>query len=313
MNQTIHIAVMTREVIEALQPRAGGRYIDGTLGGATHTEELLKASAPSGRVVSLDVDLKALERARWRLASYGERWRGIESNFRDIAAVAQAQSFAPCDGILLDLGFSSDELADAEHGLSFQVDGPLDMRLGPQANVDGLKAEDIVNSWSAGEIETILREYGEERYARRIAETLVERRRRDRFTSTKDLAAVIAAAVPKGYEHGRLHPATRSFQALRIAVNDELETLKQAIEGARSVLAEGGRIVIISFHSLEDRIVKQAFKQADDLQIITKRPLCASEEEIKNNPRARSAKVRIAEKNKHQYVTHVRHRYDSSA
>lgn len=287
---------MIREVIEGLNPRSGGVYLDGTLGGATHTEELLKASAPDGRVVSLDVDPQALRRAGERLSAYGERWIGIDGNFRQLASIAREHGYDSCDGVLLDLGFSSDELSDPTKGLSFMVDGPLDMRLGPKANEDGLTAAEIVNSWDREDIERLLRNFGEERYAKQISEAIVKARKVARFIGTLDLVAVIRGSVPANYERGRIHPATRTFQALRIAVNDELEALKSAIEGAREILAPGGRLAVITFHSLEDRIVKVAFKEAEDINIITKRPLVPTEEEIQINPRSRSAKLRIAEK-----------------
>jgi len=314
MSDSRHIAVMVDDAIKALEPRSGGTYIDGTLGGGTHTRKLLEASSPDGKVLSLDVDPAALERGRITMRPYGERWIGAESNFRKIAEIAMREGFAPCDGILLDLGFSSDELEDPEHGLSFQVDGPLDMRLGPSSNEDGLTAEEIVNRWTRAELEELIREYGEERYAGRIAEAIVTRRKQERFSRTLDLAETIKLAVPGGYERGRIHPATRTFQALRIAVNDELGALKEAIVGARKILAPGGRIAIITFHSLEDRVVKLAFKEADDLDIITKKPLVPSDREIETNPRARSAKLRVASKNPTQtkYVPHARTRHDTT-
>lgn len=293
---TRHVAVMTPEVLRALQPHSGGSYIDGTLGGGTHTEELLKSSSPDGRVLSVDVDRTALNMARERLAAYGDRWIPIESNFRSLAEKAEAAGFVPCDGIVLDLGISSDQLADTPRGLSFLQDGPLDMRLGPAANEDGLTAADIVNTWSASEIETLIREYGEERYARKIAEGIVRARKAARLIGTLDLVAVIRSSIPASYERGRIHPATRTFQALRITVNDELGALKEAIAGAKKILAPGGRLAVISFHSLEDRIVKQTFRESGDLRIITKRPLVPATEEIELNPRARSAKLRVAEK-----------------
>lgn len=296
MDPSAHIAVMTTEVIQAILPRSGGRYLDATLGGGTHSSEILERSSPDGRVISLDVDLKALERAKGRFASYGKRWKGVESNFRDLAKVVNAERFGPVDGIVIDLGLSSDELLDPSRGLSFHVAGRLDMRLGPKANEEGLTAADIVNSWKEEEIARIIQEYGEERMARRIAAAIVRARKLKLILNTIELATVIRDAVPKGYERGRIHPATRTFQALRIAVNDEMDALKDAIEAARSVLAPGGVLAVISFHSLEDRIVKQAFKAADDLEPLTKRPLVPTEAELAKNPRARSAKFRAAKK-----------------
>ncbi|MSR84976.1 16S rRNA (cytosine(1402)-N(4))-methyltransferase RsmH [Candidatus Uhrbacteria bacterium] len=296
MPSSIHQAVLVEETMLVLNVRPGGWYVDGTLGGATHTQELLRRSAPTGRVLSLDVDPKALERAQDHLTSESERWSGVEGNFRQMAELAHARKFFPVDGVLLDLGFSSDELADRQKGLSFLENGSLDMRFGPKANEDGLTAADIVNSWPHNDLEKMLRNFGEERYAGRIASAIIEARQVSRIVGTLDLTAVVKKAVPASYEHGRIHPATRTFQALRIAVNDELEALKQAIDGAREILKPGGRIAIISFHSLEDRIVKHAFRSAEDLEIITKKPMTPSLQELIHNPRARSAKLRAATK-----------------
>ena len=296
MNGPVHIAVMTREVVDGLQPHAGGRYVDATLGAGTHSASLLQASQPDGRVLSLDVDPAAIRHGVERFEAYGRRWVGAEANFRRLDVIAKEHGFRPCDGIVLDLGISSDELADASKGLSFLTDGPLDMRLGPNANEDGLTASDIVNGWSRDEIERIIRENGEERFSRRIADGIVRARKAARLIGTLDLVSVIRSSVPRTYERGRIHPATRTFQALRIAVNDELNALGEAIEAARRILAPGGRIAVISFHSLEDRIVKHAFREFPDLAPITKRPLTPTDEELAENPRSRSAKLRIAEK-----------------
>lgn len=306
---TLHRAVMVPEVMDALKPRPGGRYLDATLGGGTHTEELLKRSAPNGQVLSLDVDPAALIRARERQKIYGDRWQIAEANFRNLKGEAEKSGWVPFDGILFDLGLSSDELADPSKGLSFQVDGPLDMRLGPNANEDGLTASTIVNRWTEKELIELIRTYGEDKFAVRISKAIVERRREQKFESTLDLAETIKSATPKTVS--RIHPATKTFQALRMAVNDEIASLKLALADADSILAPGGTIAVISFHSLEDRIVKQTFKKYQNFEI-TKKPLCPTEAEIKNNPRARSAKLRAAHKNstKNNYVTDVRHRYD---
>lgn len=291
---TLHKAVMTQAVIDALSPKQDGRYADGTLGGATHTRALLNASAPHGRVLSLDLDPKAIEVARTLLAPYGKRWIGIEANFRRIDRIAEENGMTPLDGIVLDLGLSSDELLDASKGLSFQIDGPLDMRLGPKANEDGLTAAEIVNTWSQDELGKMLRVFGEEPHAYRIAREIVRARKAARIVGTLDLASIIRRSVPSS-SHSRIHPATRTFQALRIAVNDELESLKQAILAAHRSLKPGGRLAVISFHSLEDRIVKRAFA-GSGWNVITKKPITPDEEEIRENPRSRSAKLRVAEK-----------------
>ncbi len=296
MNDSIHQAVLIEETMLALNVKPGGRYLDGTLGGATHTSALLTRSVPDGRVLSLDVDRKALDRARSTFAASDDRWMGVEANFRHLGDVAREHGFVPLDGILLDLGLSSDELADASKGLSFLQNGPLDMRLGPKANEDGLTAADIVNTWPEEDIRKMIENFGEERYAASIAKAIVKARKASRIIGTLDLVTIIKQAVPASYEKGRIHPATRTFQALRIAVNDELEALKDAIVQARSVLAPGGRLAVITFHSLEDRIVKQAFASAEDLESLTKKPKVPSEKEIASNPRARSAKLRTATK-----------------
>jgi len=313
MTDSLHTSVMAEQALRLLQPHPDGLYIDATLGGGGHTKALLDASAPHGRVLSLDLDPAALKRARERFASYGARWIGVEANFRNLEEVANAHGFAPCDGVLFDLGISSDQLEDTRKGLSFQEDGPLDMRLGPRANEDGLTASEIVNSWSRDEIEKLLRVFGEERFARRIADRIAEARDAGRITRTLDLSAVVRTAVPERFRRGRINPATKTFMALRIAVNDELESLKRAIAGARSIIKERGRIAVISFHSLEDRIVKHAFRDAPDLDAVTKRPLVPEQNEILKNPRARSAKLRVAEKRPQTttYVSDHRTEYDT--
>lgn len=290
---TLHKAVMVSEAMEALQPRAGGRYLDATLGGGTHSMELLKLSAPDGHVLSLDVDPTALSRAQQQNV-YGNRWQIVESNFSHLKEVAEKSGWMPFDGILFDLGLSSDELADPSKGLSFQIDGPLDMRLGPKANDDGLTAATIVNSWSEHELTEFIRAYGEEKFAARIARAIIERRRQKPIMSTLDLANLIRTSVPN--LHTAIHPATRTFQALRIAVNDELAVLRSALDQADEILAPNGTIAVISFHSLEDRIVKQTFKKFVGYQI-TKKPIRPNLAETKINPRARSAKLRAANKN----------------
>lgn len=295
MQTSIHTAVMLEESMLALEVRPNGVYVDGTLGGATHTQALLERSAPHGRVISFDVDPAALARARKRLAAYSDRWQGIEENFRYLARGLRGVDVDQVDGVLLDLGLSSDELEDPTKGISFQIDGPLDMRLGVRANDDGLTAEDIVNTWPRGELRQMIGVFGEERFAGRIAEAIVTAREAKRIMTTFELVDIIRGAVPAAYEKGRIHPATRTFQALRMAVNDEVQALKQAIESVYEVLRPGGRLAIITFHSIEDRIVKLAF-QDERWQPTTKKPLAPSDQECAQNPRARSAKLRTAVK-----------------
>ncbi len=296
MQHSIHTAVMLEEAMLALDVQPGRVYVDGTLGGATHTRTLLERSAPNGRVISFDVDKDALTRARTSLGSYGGRWQGIEENFRHLEQALKTHQVDHVDGVLLDLGLSSDLLADPTKGISFQVDGPLDMRLGTRANDDGLTAEIILNTWPRGELRQMLLVFGEERYAGKIAEAMVSARHHRRITHARDLVNIIKDAVPGGYEKGRIHPATRTFQALRIAVNDEVQALKEALFGAQTMLCPGGRLAVITFHSLEDRIVKLAF-QDSGWRALQKRPLVPSLAERASNPRARSAKLRSAIKN----------------
>jgi 16S rRNA (cytosine1402-N4)-methyltransferase len=295
---SVHVPVMLEDSMLALEIKPDGLYVDGTLGGGSHTEELLKRSAPNGKVFSFEVNRAALSDCALRLATYKSRWTGIEANFRhmDRELIGLGVKEGSIDGILLDLGFSSDEIQDPAIGLSFQNDGPLDMRLGPKANEDGLTAADIVNTWPEREIETMIRNFGEERFAMRIASAIVQARKAARITRTLELVSIIRGAVPAAYEQGRIHPATRTFQALRIAVNDELEALKDAIKAGHRMLKPGGRMVVITFHSLEDRIVKLAFKEEGGWEKMTKKPLVPSDQEQNVNPRSRSAKMRTAKK-----------------
>jgi 16S rRNA (cytosine1402-N4)-methyltransferase len=308
---TVHVPVMPAEVLFWLAPHPGGRYIDGTLGGAGHTALILAESAPNGRVLAIDADEPALERARHRLsdAVTSDRLLLVHDNFARLAELAPAAQFVPVDGVLLDLGLSSDQLADRSRGFSFATDAPLDMRFDTSR---GQSAADLINLLEEEELADVLFRYGEERRSRQIARRLVEMRQRARITRTEELARVVAAVV-----HGRpggIHPATRTFQALRIAVNDELTSLEQSLPAALEIMRPGGRIAVISFHSLEDRIVKR-FYQAEErgcicppelpvcvcgraprLRILTRHPITASETETAANPRARSAKLRVAER-----------------
>lgn len=297
MQPSVHRAVLLEESMLVLDVQPAGRYLDGTLGGGTHTRELLLRSSPDGEVLSLDVDVVALTRAQTTLRAFGSRWHGVESNFRHMVAAARSMDWeeGSVDGILLDLGLSSDELEDPERGISFRFDGPLDMRLGPASNDDGLTATEIINTWSEADIAQLIHVFGEERFARRIARAVVAQRKLAPIVRTQELVDVVLSAIPGGYEHGRIHGATRTFQALRIAVNDELQALKAAIAEAHRLLRVGGRLAIISFHSLEDGIVKRAF-QEPSWNAITKRPIVPSIEEVSANIRSRSAKLRAATK-----------------
>jgi 16S rRNA (cytosine1402-N4)-methyltransferase len=307
----VHTAVLPAEVMAWLAPHPDGRYVDGTLGGAGHTALLLEASAPDGRVLGIDADPAALERARDRLAELVAAGRLLlrQGNFARMGELAAEARIVPADGILLDLGLSSDQLADRTRGFSFTVSAPLDMRFDP---THGMPASELVNTLEEGELADLLWRYGEERRSRAIARRIVEVRRRAPITRTDELARLVASVV-----HGRpggIHPATRTFQALRIAVNDELGSLSAALAAAMDLLRPGGRLAVISFHSLEDRIVKR-FIQAEErgcicppelpacvcgrsprLRALTRHPVEAGPTEVAANPRARSAKLRVAER-----------------
>jgi 16S rRNA (cytosine1402-N4)-methyltransferase len=295
-----HTPVLLNEVLAGLAPRAGGRYLDGTLGGGGHAAALLEASAPDGRLLGVDADPAALAAAKARLTTYGERAQLAHGNFRDLGQLARAHGFERVDGILLDLGVSSHQLDTAERGFSFAAEAPLDMRLDPTG---GETAADLVNDTPEGELADLIYRYGEERGSRRVARFIAEARRKRPIETTSELAELVARAL--GGRHGKIHPATRTFQALRIAVNRELESLEAVLPQAVELLAEGGRMAVISFHSLEVRIVKLFFRaesgygdsqQPIRLKIITKKPIEANEQEARTNPRSRSAKLRIAER-----------------
>jgi 16S rRNA (cytosine1402-N4)-methyltransferase len=305
------VTVLPSETLSVLAAHAGGRYVDGTLGGAGHSALLLDASAPDGRVLGIDADAAALERARERLAPAVAAGRLLlrQGNFAQMEELARDADFAPVDGILLDLGLSSDQLADAARGFSFAADAPLDMRFDTS---QGQPAADLVNTLDETELADLLWRYGEERRSRAIARRIVAQRRRAPIARTGELARLIASVMPG--RPGGIHPATRSFQALRIAVNDELGNLEAALPRAVELLRPGGRIAVISFHSLEDRIVKRYFNEeargcvcppelpvcvcgrSPRLRVVTRHPITASAEELARNPRSRSAKLRVAER-----------------
>ncbi len=302
----LHVPVMVEEVVEGLAVVPGGRYVDCTVGTGGHAEAIMEAASPGGLLLGLDVDGEALAVARKRLERFGEDIRLVEANYRDLLRVCRSYNFVPVHGVLFDLGLSSFQLAHPQRGFSFQVEGPLDMRFDPSQE---LTAYDLVNGLPEGELADIIWRYGEEPQARRIARAIVRARP---VHTTVELAEVVARAV--GTAGGRIHPATRTFQALRIAVNQELENLEVALFQAVQVLGKGGRLVVISYHSLEDRTVKQFLaREARDcicppetpvcqcghratLRPVMRGPLRPSPEEVQRNPRARSARLRVAEK-----------------
>lgn len=303
-----HVPVLVPEVLKGLAAHSGGRYIDATVGGGGHAVAILKASAPEGRLLGLDRDPEAVERTRARLTPFGARAQVVHAPYVQLLEVARERGFLPADGILFDLGFSSLQIDDPSRGFSFQYDGPLDMRY--DTSGDTQKAADLLNTLSAEALADILWRYGEERRSRRIAQAIIRARP---LQTTSELVSVILQEVgnPPG---PRIHPATRTFQALRIAVNRELEMLRETLPLAVQALRPGGRLAVIAFHSLEDRIVKRYFRREEQacicppelpvcrcdheptLNVRTRKPMRPTEEEIEKNPRSRSARLRIAER-----------------
>jgi 16S rRNA (cytosine1402-N4)-methyltransferase len=280
-----HIPVLAAEVIEGLQLQPGQTIIDGTLGLGGHTAMILDRIAPNGTVIGIDRDARNLELAKQQLAVFGERVRYVHSSFSAMDTLD-----VQVDGVLLDLGFSSVHVDDASRGFSFQNDGPLDMRYDTTGE---LTAEVIVNGWSKDDLANLLRRLGEEPAAHRIAKAIFDARRAQRIATTAQLAEIIGAVIPR---RGKTHPATKTFQALRLAVNDELGEVEKGLTAAAKVLKPGGRLAVITFHSLEDRLVKHWLKASDSFEVIGKKPIVPGREEIVSNPRSRSAKLRLAHK-----------------
>jgi 16S rRNA (cytosine1402-N4)-methyltransferase len=309
MEHAAHRPVLTREVLDALGCRPGGRYVDGTVGGGGHAEAILRASTPDGRLVGLDRDGETLERARRRLEPWGDRVALRHADHRLLPEVLDDLGLPAVDGILLDLGISSIQVDDPERGFSFAHDGPLDMRMDRSQTTT---AADLVNNLPEGEIARLIARFGEEPRARQVARAIVKARAREPFARTARLAEVMAAALPG--PRGKTHPATRSFQALRIAVNDEIGYLPVLLEDCALRLAGGGRLAVIAFHSLEDRAVKQTFRamahrcvcprglplcgcgRPDLVRPVTTAALRPSPEETHANPRSRSARLRAVER-----------------
>ncbi|MBE9137886.1 16S rRNA (cytosine(1402)-N(4))-methyltransferase RsmH [Nodosilinea sp. LEGE 07088] len=280
-----HVPVLPEAVIEGLNMQPGGRYLDATAGGGGHSRLILEAD-PTVSLVAVDQDGAAIAATQTNLAEFGDRvtyWHGNFAEFNSAGALF--------NGILADLGVSSVQLDVGDRGFSFRQTAPLDMRMDPRQD---LTAAAIVNHWDEVELANLIYTYGEERLSRRIARKIVAQRP---WQTTTDLAEAISYCVPRSYRYGRIHPATRTFQALRIAVNRELDVLETLLKRSPTWLAPQGRLVIISFHSLEDRLVKHTLKDSPDLRVITKKPVVATEAEINQNPRSRSAKLRVAERN----------------
>jgi len=304
MSSFAHVPVMLEECMDCLNVREGSLFADGTLGGGGHSEAILGRGAS---VIGIDRDPSALRAADERLLHFAPRYRSLHGNFADIGALLEGIGVHRVDGVLLDIGVSSHQIDTAERGFSYHEDAPLDMRMDPTR---GMTAADIVNTYPERELTHILREYGEEKWAARIAQFIVKSRP---LTTTMDLVAVIDAAIPKSVRIHQTHPARRTFQAIRIEVNGELAALEKALDGAMEVIRPGGRLVVITFHSLEDRIVKNAFRRMENpcicppsfpmcvcgkkpyAKVITRKPLEPAPEEVERNPRSHSAKVRCAE------------------
>ena len=305
-----HIPVLLDECIKYLNIKPYGIYVDGTLGMGGHSEAILQRLT-TGRLISIDRDITAIERAGERLAPYADRLTIVHGNFRDLDAILDEHGVRLVDGMLFDLGVSSPQLDEADRGFSYMSDAPLDMRMDASDNID---AWFIVNRWPQEKIERILRDYGEERHAARIAARIAERREEKEIETTLELVDVIKSAMPAAALREKQHPAKRSFQAIRIAVNDELNAVHALMDSAPDRLKPGGRLCVISFHSLEDRIVKNAIHAREDgctcpreapvctcgfvktLRSVTRKPITAGGEELELNPRSRSAKLRVAER-----------------
>ncbi len=307
-----HLPVLVDEVIEFLAPAPGSLQIDATVGGGGHTERILEATSPDGRVLGLDADPAAIERVRERLARFGDRLVLRRTDFRRVGEVAPEAGFASVDGCLMDLGLSSFQLADTDRGFGFRAGGPLDMRFDPTV---GVAAAELLRTLDEAELVALFRRYGEEPHAKRIARAIVQGRRTAPVETATELAELVEQVVPgRAGPPRRIHPATRVFQALRIAVNDELDALREALSSAIDLLRPGGRLVVLSYHSLEDRIVKRFLAserrgctcppelpvcvcgRAPRVRLVTRPSLTPTAEEISANPRARSARLRAAER-----------------
>ncbi len=305
-----HISVLLNECLEGLDIKPDGIYVDGTLGGAGHSSQIA-ARITTGRLIGIDRDPVALQAAGERLAPYKDNVTLVHSNFCEIKQVLQDLEISGVDGILLDLGVSSPQLDDGQRGFSYMADAPLDMRMNSQ---DALNAEIVVNTWSQEELKQILYNYGEERYAPQIASAICRRREVKPIKTTLELVDIIRSAMPPAALREKQHPAKRSFQAIRIAVNDELGSVEKVMADAIPLLNQGGRLAVITFHSLEDRIVKTAMAAASkgctcppnfpvcvcgnkpQVKLISRKPIVATDEELEENPRSRSAKLRVCEK-----------------
>lgn len=288
---SIHTPVLAAEVMSHLGLEPGMRVVDGTLGGGGHTRLFADAVGPEGLVIAIDRDPVAIERGARELAGLPVRF--AQANFRDIPEVLDALSLDRVDRVLLDVGLSSDQLADQERGFSFDSEGPLDLRFDP---TEGEPAWRLVSRMRPETLADIIYEFGEERFSRRIARRIAAAREKEPIRSARDFARIVTSAIPRQYPPPRIHPATRTFQALRIAVNEELKSLRIALERIPERLSDRGRLAVISFHSLEDRLVKEAFRNRQVWEPLTRGPVEATDDEVLRNPRSRSAKLRVAQR-----------------
>ncbi|MGB3912124.1 MAG: 16S rRNA (cytosine(1402)-N(4))-methyltransferase RsmH [Thermacetogeniaceae bacterium] len=298
LTEVVHAPVMLKEAVDLLNPHAGGIYVDCTLGGGGHAKEILSRVGETGHLIAFDKDRHAIERSQKVLAPYLDRVTFMHRDYRFLADVLKELQIDGVDGILFDLGVSSYQVLEPERGFSYNYDAPLDMRMDDSS---ATTAADLVNTLSEQELGDIIYRFGEERWARRIASFIVEQRKKAPIKTTGQLTEIIKTAIPAAARRKGPHPARRTFMALRIAVNDELSGIEKGLRAGISFLKAGGRIVVISFHSLEDRIVKRIFREyaassQNSLRILTKKPLVPSEQEVLVNPRSRSAKLRAAEK-----------------
>lgn len=306
-----HQPVMLKEVMEFLQPKPGQHFLDCTVGGGGHAREILRLTSPDGKVLGIDWDEEALALAKEELKEFGERAILFRENFVNLAQTLVEKKIVEVDGALFDLGVSFLQLSRPERGFSFREEGPLDMRMDQRRE---LSAGEVVNRYSARELEELIRKYGGERWAKRIAQSIIEKRKRKEITTTVELAKAVVSAIPPAFRPRDIHPATRTFQAIRIVVNDELENLEKGLKAAVRAIRKGGRLVVLSFHSLEDGIVKRELNtlekgcicpprqpfctcgRTQEIKVLTRHPLVPKEEEVKKNPHSRSAKFRAAEK-----------------
>ena len=298
-NSVVHKSVLLQQSILGLDIKAGDVFVDATLGGGGHSEAVCEVAHGNVTIIGVDADQKAIQRSQMRLKKQDCKILFKQSNFRNLDVVLAELGFTQVDKILFDLGLSSQEIQESGRGFTFQKNEPLLMTFNAEPKEEDLTAREIVNTWDEENIETIIKSYGEEKYARRIARMIVESRAEKPIETTFDLVEIIKMATPSSYHRMKIHPATRTFQALRMTVNDEVRTLTEGLEKSFASLRVGGRIAVISFHSIEDRVVKHYFKKLavdGKLILINKKPITPTDEEIAENPRSRSAKLRIIEK-----------------